>query len=157
MEPAAPPTPVAAEELHVVVFALGPQRYGLPVALVREVVPLPALLELAGVAAGLCGLLNRRGAYIPVIAGRFLVGQPLQASLDSQVVLVGERQPEVGLLVDRVSGVQRLSAAQTVGLDRRSAGEYFDRVLSTDAGPVLLLHFPALLALAPAVDRPAPR
>lgn len=156
-QPAALPAPAAAEELHVVVFELGPQRYGLPVELVREVVPLPALLELAGAAAGLCGLLNRRGAYIPVIAGRFLVGQPLHSSLDSQVVLAGPVEPQVGLLVDRVSGVQRLSAAQAVGLDRRSTGEYFDRVLSTDAGPVLLLYFPALLALAPAVDRPAPR
>lgn len=148
----APPDPSGAT-LYIVIFAIGDQRYGLPVDLVREVVPLPALLELAGAAAGLCGLLNRRGSYIPVLAGRSILGQPSQATLDSHVLLVGPDQPEVGLLVDQVTAVQPISASQSTDLDRRSAGAFLAGVVSTPDGPVLLLHVPALLAMAPAVSQ----
>ncbi len=140
--------------MQIVIFEIGPQRYGLPVDLVREVVLLPALLELAGAAAGLCGLLNRHGSYISVIDGRMMVGLPHYATLDSQVLLAGTTAAEVGLLVDRVSGVEQLALSQATALDRRSVGVFLDRVVSTAAGPILLLHFPALLAMTPALSRP---
>ena len=139
--------------LHVVVFELGPQRYALPVDLVREVVPLPALLAVAGSVAGLCGLLNRRGTYIAVIDGRLLVGLPHAATLDSHILLAGTSQADLALLVDRVTGVEELAVSQVTSLDQHALGRVCDRVVSTAAGPILLLHFPALRALAPALDR----
>ncbi len=154
--PAARPAQPAASgpTMQLVVFEIGPQRYALPVDLVREVVALPALLELAGAAVGLCGLLNRRGTYVAVIDGRIMVGLPHSASLDSQVLLAGANQPELGLLVDRVTGVEQLAVSQATSLDRRSVGTFLDQVVSTAAGPILLLYFPALLAMTPALDRP---
>jgi purine-binding chemotaxis protein CheW len=153
----APPDSSGGATLPIVICAIGDQRYGLPVDLVREVVPLPALLELAGAAAGGyplgVGLLNRRGSYIPVLDGRSILGQPSQATLDSHVLLVGPEQPEVGLLVDQVTAVQHISASQLTGLDRRSAGAFLEGVVSTPDGPVLLLHVPALLAMAPAISQ----
>lgn len=139
--------------MHIVVFELGTQRYGLPVDLVREVVPLPMLLELAGATAGLCGLLNRRGIYIPVINGRLLVGLPPHASLDSHVLLAGGTMPEVGLLVDRVTTVEHVATRQSTELDRGSFGAFLDCVISTDEGPIMVLHFPALIAMTPVLKR----
>ncbi|HYF66454.1 MAG TPA: chemotaxis protein CheW [Herpetosiphonaceae bacterium] len=149
--------PAAADSpLQAVVVAIGEQRYGLPVELVREIVPLPALLELAGAAATVCGALNRHGAYIPVIDGRAMVGQPSHATLDSLVVLAGAAQPQLGLLVDGVSGVRQFAASQCTRFDGQTVASFLAGIASGDDGPVLLLHVPALLGMIPALARQQP-
>lgn len=150
------------EMLVAVVFDIGGQRYALPVGEVREVVRLPALLSLAGAPAAVCGLLNLRGTFIPVLDGRRLVGAPLEHSLSSQVIVAGAAGagradiPELGLLVDQVVAVQEYRPDQRVVLDRRGVDAFLHSVLRGEGAPALLMDLAELCRLAPAVERLEP-
>jgi purine-binding chemotaxis protein CheW len=143
----------ASPVFQAVVFTIGTQQYALPVDVVREIVPLPALLELTGAAATICGALNRHGAYIPVLDGRGMVGQPLHATVESLIVLAGAARPDVGLLVDGVSGVRQFATSDYTAFDGQSVASFLAGIAAGDNGPVLLLHLPALLGMIPAFTR----
>lgn len=145
-----------AEAALIVSFRLGSQQYGLPVAAVREVVRLPALVTLAGVAPALCGLLNMRGLFVPVFDGRVLVGEPAMYDLNKQVVIVGRAQPELGIIVDLVQGVVQCASLNSASLPRPVAGALIESVWAADREPILGLRLAALLELAAEVTHAAP-
>jgi purine-binding chemotaxis protein CheW len=138
----------ASSPLVIVSFQLGPQQYGLPVSAVREVVRLPALIGLAGTGPALCGLLNLRGHYLPVLDGRILIGEPSSCGLDSQVVIVGGAQPEVGLLVDRVNAVAAFPHASRAALQPGLAGPLLAGVIDTSHDTIVLVAPATLVGLA---------
>ncbi|GAB4108528.1 MAG: chemotaxis protein CheW [Roseiflexaceae bacterium] len=141
----------------VVTWLIGRQTYGLPVGDVLEVVRVPALLMLAGAQSHVCGLLNRRGQYIPVLDGRVLVDEPPRYDLASQVVIIGNPlavtplQPYLGLLVDQVCDVRMVSSRHVVALGREAARPILRGVVD-GSEPILLLNTTALIALAPDLD-----
>jgi purine-binding chemotaxis protein CheW len=96
------------DSLIALLFALGPQCYALPLADVREVVRVSALLTLAGAPPTLCGLLNLRGQHVPVLDGCVLMGLPAAYDLNSQIIIIGRDQPQIGLLVPAVETVEAL-------------------------------------------------
>ena len=79
----------AAVATTAMTFAIGTQQYGLPVANVFDVVPIPAMLILAGAPTYLIGVLNRRGRYLPVLDGRILLGEQAPYDLDRYVIIAG--------------------------------------------------------------------
>jgi purine-binding chemotaxis protein CheW len=94
----------------VVTFRVGRQVYALPLATVLQVVRLPALTMVPDAPPAHCGLLNLRGAFLPVLAARSLLGEPELATLDNHVIVLatGEADvPALGLLVDEVDAVRR--------------------------------------------------
>lgn len=154
--------PLRAAPSAAVLFALGPQEYGLPVAEVLEIVRLPGLLTLAGAPAYLCGMLNRRGRQIPVFDGRALVGEPPHYHLNSQIVIAGHTNggaravPLLGLLVDEVRDVRPFQAGSLTPLNTTTAAAYLRGVLDWDDRSALLFDLEALFALAPTVPGPEP-
>jgi chemotaxis signal transduction protein len=157
MRPATQPTSAVYSSLLVVTFDLGSQRYGLPVAAVREVVRLPDLIVMAGASEALCGLLNLRGQYLPVLDGRALVGAPVGYDLTNQIIIVGniggEGQhdgPALGLLVDRVLVVGAYSHTRHIAIVKGTAAPLLGSVIDDEQGAVILLDWAELLALLPA-------
>ncbi|MEN9935681.1 MAG: hypothetical protein RLZZ387_2260 [Chloroflexota bacterium] len=148
----------AIEPLVTAVFQINDQQYALPVAEVREVVRVPALLTIAGAPPVVCGLLNLRGSYLPVIDGRRLVGAPPHISLASQIVIAGIAEdtradrPVLGLLVDHVLAVRSYAPEQCVPIDQRGAEPFLRAVLRGPDGAALLCDLAELRRLAPAVD-----
>jgi chemotaxis signal transduction protein len=138
----------------IVSFRLGPQIYGLPINAVREVVRLPALIALAGAPPALCGLLNLRGAYLPVLDGRALVGEPSHFDLSSQVLMVGYARPELGLLVDLVDGVSTGDWHTHTPLQRAMAAPLLNGIIRGEHGDTLLMSPTDLAALV--ADAPQP-
>ncbi len=142
----------------VVTWRIGRQTYGLPVGDVLEVVRVPAMLMLAGAPPHICGLLNRRGEYIPVLDGRVLLEEPPRYDLACQVVLIGNPlavtplQPYLGLLVDQVCDVQMVASRRIVALSRETARPILRGVIDGNES-ILLLDTAALIALAPALDK----
>lgn len=136
--------------LLAVTFQIGRQSYGLPVAVVLEIVPLPLLLQLAGAPATLAGLLNLRGSYLPVLDGRTLTGQQPRYELSSQIVIVGQGRPAFGLLVDQVCDVVGFRQQLVTPIDRSAAASFIGSVIGTEGGSsVVLLDWQALMELAP--------
>lgn len=135
--------------LLLVTFRIGAQRYGLPVDTVLEVVRLPALVTLAGAPPAICGMLNLRGRFIPVLSGHELVGETPAYTLSSQIVIAGEKGPELGVLVDQVEDVYSLRAEQLVPLREGTIAPFLEGVIEADEGAVVQLNLSALRSLIP--------
>jgi purine-binding chemotaxis protein CheW len=100
-----------SEDLLVVELAR--QQYALRVQQVREVVPRAALTVLPGAPPGVLGILQLRGALLPVIDLRQRLNVPATPAQISQSIVVAlTRGFAVGLLVDAVGGI----AAADVGV-----------------------------------------
>ncbi|NJP04543.1 MAG: chemotaxis protein CheW [Chloroflexaceae bacterium] len=135
----------------IVIFRIGSQKYGLPVEFVMEVVRLPDLLALADAPPSICGLLNLRGNYLPVLHGRVLLQETLHYDINEQIIIIGQEQAEFGLLVDEVRHVIALPVSTQISLSGNKAAAFLKGVITTDYGSVLLLEPLVLQDLVPTV------
>jgi purine-binding chemotaxis protein CheW len=108
--------PVAVDDLEptaeMLVLVLGIERYGIPVRRVREVRPLGTPSVVPGLPGFWTGLINLRGALLPVLdVRRFLDIEESVSSDPPQAVVVGGPVGEVALLADAVEGVRRIKAS----------------------------------------------
>lgn len=98
-----PPREPPADELLVVAFTLGKDRYAIEAEWVREVVRLADFTPLPGAPPSIAGVVNYRGEIIPVVDLRTLFGMASQGLVDMlRVVLVGGPKVEFGALASRV-------------------------------------------------------
>jgi purine-binding chemotaxis protein CheW len=152
--PPATPTRDPDRAILAVTFQIARQQYALPLDVVREIVRLPALVPLAGAPPTLCGLLNLRGRYLPIMDGGALVGEPIEYDLNSQIVIAGRGLAELGLLTDKVRGVCSVAAEQVVPISRGDAAPFLASVFDLAEESVLVFDLAALLALTHGKARP---
>jgi chemotaxis-related protein WspB len=102
--------------MKVLVFAIGSDRYGLPLQAVARVLPVVALKQIPLAPAYVAGLMDLHGVPVPVLDISRLAGVPAdQLWLDSRIVLVdyplddGSTRP-LGLLVEHVTGIESIDA-----------------------------------------------
>ncbi len=141
--------------VDVLTCRIGEQQYGVPVSAVREVVRLPALLSLAGAPACCCGLLNIRGTYVPVIDGRVLLEMSPHYDVSSQIIILGQGQPEAGLLVDEVCDVRLLTVNRSTLYQLDTAAKVLRGVVSSGDSTIILFDVDVLRTMAPAGLAPA--
>jgi purine-binding chemotaxis protein CheW len=99
--------------LEVLAFDIGGQRYGLPAAVVQEIVRAVTVVPLPRAPAVIEGVINLRGKVVPVldIRSRFrLPAKPLEYTDHLVVAWAGERL--VALRVDRATALVRLDASE---------------------------------------------
>jgi purine-binding chemotaxis protein CheW len=97
------------EELEFLTFFLGAEAYGIPVKDVREVLRVRTLTPVPNAPAHILGVTSLRGAVLPVIELSTRLGlTPQQRNEKSRIVVVGTEEEDVGLVVDRVTGVLRI-------------------------------------------------
>jgi purine-binding chemotaxis protein CheW len=102
------------EQQYLTFFAAG-EEYGIGILRVREIIPVPALTKVPGTPDWIRGVVNLRGAVVPVIdlAGKFGVGKS-EITTRSCVVIgelkVGEELVQVGIMSDAVHQVIALDA-----------------------------------------------
>jgi chemotaxis signal transduction protein len=133
----------------LVTFQIAKQQYALALDVVIEIVWLPALVALAGAPPTLCGLLNLRGRYLPILDGRALVGEPVEYDLSNQIVIVGNGQPELGLLVDQVRAVCSVAVERIMPIRRADAAPFLASIFELAEESVLIFDLAALLAIVP--------
>lgn len=107
----APTAPAVVErELHLVVFRLEREEYAIPIELVREVVRVADLTRVPHAPAHIRGVMNLRGRILPIVEIRTRLDlTPAQLTPASRVVVVEIAGRVVGLLVDAVGQVARVS------------------------------------------------
>ncbi len=90
-------------------FALGRDRYALDTADVAEVLPLVEIKGIPHAPPGIAGVCNFRGAPVPVIDLRVMLGGPSSpASLSTRLILVRDRSAHVvGLIAEQVTSTLR--------------------------------------------------
>jgi purine-binding chemotaxis protein CheW len=92
-----------------VVFRIGSERYGLPLAAVREVVP-PAPMSLVPCAPEVVrGIMNLRGRVVTVVDLGALLGLAVNGDATGGKVVILERgKRDLGFLVGEVEGIHAL-------------------------------------------------
>jgi len=136
--------------MKVLVFHIGPDRYGLPLRQVRRVLP---LLELKGIPLApdsVAGLMNLHGTPVPVIdLSRISGGAPARKNFDTRIVVADYTAPNgsvhaLGLMAERVQGVQDVST-QDLAPSGVQAAPFLGQVAGDAKGMVQLVEVNALL------------
>ncbi len=102
-----------AKELQIVGFRVGRETFGLPIALVHEIVRPPEITNVPHAPEHVEGVMNLRGRIVPVIDLRRRFGSTvIENSRKNRVLVVELEGRAVGLVVDSASEVLKISDAQ---------------------------------------------
>lgn len=133
--------------LQAVVFCLGAERFGLPVAIVREILDWRAVSHLPSAPDWLLGLADVRGLSVPVIDLRTRLGLPMvETTLATRILIldvpINGRTLTLGVVIDRVLSVStfdpaELDPAPDIGVRWRS--DYITGVARSDDGFVVMI------------------
>lgn len=139
-----------AREEQILLFTLGDDEFGLPVAAVREVVRRPErLTSLPRAPSFVDGIMNLRGQVLPVIDQRRRFGAAHDEGARKPVLVVTIGEAQAGFVVDAVRRVASVPAAAlhpVPDLGRDETG-VIDRIasLEVDGRLVLLVNPQELL------------
>jgi purine-binding chemotaxis protein CheW len=133
-----------------VLFTLGGETYGLPIAAVDAVLRLPGqLTRVPKAPAFVAGVMNHRGAVTPVIDQRRRFGVEGEAPAERRRVIVTRLDDvTVGFIVDSVERILDLSGDALTPTPELAAGEaaLFDRIARVELdGRLVLLVDPRQL------------
>ena len=136
--------------MKVLVFHIGADRYGLPLAGVSRVLPAVALKQLPLAPAYVAGLMDLHGEPVPVIDLSRLAGlAPAQLWFDTRIILVdyplgGGAGARLGLLAEHVTGIEQLdpAALRQPGID---SAPFLGQVAGSAAGMLQLVRLEQLL------------
>lgn len=139
--------------MKVLVFTIGPDRYGLRLAELAQVVPVAELKQLALVPAYVAGLLDLHGEPVPVIDLSSLAGYARAATwFDTRIILADYRLPEggsalLGMLAEHVIGVETVDplALRDSGV---AGAAFLGQVVSRPEGMLQLVEINQLLGSA---------
>jgi purine-binding chemotaxis protein CheW len=131
-----------------VVFRLQEREYALPVNVVVEVLPMVALIPVPDAPSALAGLLNLRGAIVPTLDVRTLLGLPgRRPDLHTPILVAHGGCRRVGLIVDEVAEVKTLPLLAISPADPLTGpATPLMGVVCQDGRSVLLLDIEILLA-----------
>jgi purine-binding chemotaxis protein CheW len=144
----------AGRQEQFVVFDLGGERYGLPIAAVDEVLRLPErVTRVPNGPRFVRGIINLRGRPVPIIDQRERFGAPAaDTAARPRVIVVSFGGLQAGFVVDTVSEIltvpsDEIAVAPSFSSDR---SEVFDRVARTgeEGGLILLVDPQELLSRA---------
>ncbi|MDD2421686.1 MAG: chemotaxis protein CheW [Heliobacteriaceae bacterium] len=99
-----------ASEIQLVVFGLGSEEYGVPIMQVKEIIRLITSTKIPQSPDFVEGVINLRGNVIPVIDLKKRFGLPLsETTVNTRIIVVNIGEHTVGVVVDAVTEVLRLS------------------------------------------------
>ena len=99
------------EEVQLVVFKIGDEEFGVEINQVREIVKLVSITRMPKAPVFIEGVVNLRGQIITVIDLAKRLDLPSTGKTDATRIMVVEvGEDTVGMIVDSVSEVLRLSA-----------------------------------------------
>lgn len=96
-------------EQQLVVFELAGESYGINIAAVESIIKMQAITQLPQSKPYLRGMINLRGAVLPVIDLRIRFGlEANEASRNARIIIVSIGTLKLGMVVDEVSEVLRI-------------------------------------------------
>jgi purine-binding chemotaxis protein CheW len=97
---------------HLVAFQLERETYGVEIDKIQEIIRAAEITTVPGAPAHVRGVINLRGKIIPVVDLRVRFNMPESVASDEQRIIVVELgKKRLGMLVDSVSHVIKLSSA----------------------------------------------
>ena len=140
----------AASQTQFISFAIGNDQYGVDIMAVREIKGWSDITHLPKQPEYVRGVLNLRGAIVPIVDLRCRFGQGLTEATPLHIVIIvqiGGRQ--VGLIGDRVLDIVPVEASQIKPVPRianSSRVNFLSGLVTTDSGMIALIDLPELLS-----------
>jgi len=98
---------------QIVSFRLANEEYGVDIMRVQEIILMGKITKMPEVPDYICGLINLRGHVIPIVDLRKRFGLPAQENTEhTRTIVVNVHDRTIGIVVDAVSEVLRISAEQ---------------------------------------------
>lgn len=140
-----------AEEIQLVVFSLGREEFAVEVTQVREIMRMEEITRMPKSPHFVEGIINLRGQIIAVVElARRLNLEAGERGGDTRIIVVEAEDIKVGMIVDSVSEVLRVSAeavepSPTLATDISVA--YLQGVVKQDNRLIILLDLTKVLSL----------
>jgi len=136
-------------ELEIVEFCIDdgetPMYYGVNVAKVREIILKPKLRSIVAAHPSVAGMITLRNKILPVLDLGQILGQYPAKAADRIVVLEFNRVV-IGVLVNSVSRIYRLSWEQIEAPHSVACGSYITGLVKMDDRIILILDFERIIA-----------
>ncbi|WP_334174472.1 chemotaxis protein CheW [Pseudoxanthobacter sp.] len=132
-------------------FRFDEDRFAVAADRVEAVLPLVEIGRAAGLPAGVAGVINWRGAPVPVVdLVAVLAGRPAQAAMSTRLLvcplpLAGGRCVPLALMVENATGLVRRPRTDFVASGIRADGTPYLGPVAPDAEGVVQLVDPVLL------------
>ncbi len=97
-------------EEQLVLFELNGEMYGVSVAQVQSIIPMQEIVTVPGTPLFIEGVVNLRGAVVPVVNLRTRFNLSNSADKKLVIVVVELNDQLVGIIVDKVTEVTKISA-----------------------------------------------
>jgi len=96
---------------QLVVFSIGNESYGVDVEAVESIIKMQEITKLPHAPEFVEGVTNLRGSVVPILDLRRRFGlAPEEATRDTRIMIVNMNENHVGMVVDAVTQVVRISA-----------------------------------------------
>jgi purine-binding chemotaxis protein CheW len=140
----------ASNVTEFISFAIGDEQYGVDIMAVREIKGWSDITHLPKQPDYVRGVLNLRGAIVPIVDLRCRFGQGLTETTPLHIVIIvqiGERQ--IGLIGDRVLDIVAVTPAQIQPVPRTGharSTSFLAGLVSNEHVMIALIDLPHLLA-----------
>ena|SRR3569833_475777 len=143
---------VNSAQIQFVSFALGNDQYGVDIMAVREIKGWSDITHLPKQPDYVRGVLNLRGAIVPIVDLRCCFGQGRTETTPLHIVIIVQIEgQQIGLIGDRVLDIVSVDAAQIQKVPRTD-GEHQTAFLSglvtQEAGMIALINLRHLLTFS---------
>lgn len=111
----AAPTPErtrASASVDFLIFRAAGARYALPLASLREIVPMPPAAPVPGAAATVCGVIAWRGEFVTVFDLAAALGFDGRDAPSTAAIVLRKEAPRVALTIEGAERMTRLDPAQ---------------------------------------------
>jgi len=149
-QPDARPSPSAAVPRQFISFRIDAEQYAIDIMAVREIKGWTATTKLPNQPDYVLGVLNLRGAIVPIFDLRRRFGKGLTDATAMHVVMIAAvKDRTIGLLADAVCDILTVDPGEirpVPDLDRSADGEFLSGIVAAKDGMVVLLALDALFA-----------
>jgi Chemotaxis signal transduction protein len=138
------------ENLHLVIFELSGEEFGVNIMQVSEVIPVPRITCIPQAPECIKGLINLRGKILVVVDLNKRLGFPSKESDTlSRIIIVEVKDTVIGMLVNSVKEVMRLSLSSIEPtpemIKSKINAEYLTGVGKTGNRLIILLNLARVL------------
>jgi len=140
----------ATAQSQFISFAIGDDQYGVDIMAVREIKGWSDITHLPRQPEYVRGVLNLRGAIVPIVDLRCRFGQGLTETTPLHIVIIVQIDGrQVGLIGDRVLDIVSVDASQIQPVPRTAQGEtadFLSGLVTHDNTMIALIDLPDLLS-----------
>ncbi len=131
---------VALAEKQLVVFNLADETYAVDINMVREIIQLQPVTRVPGTPLSVEGVINLRGSVLPIVdlRKRFHL-KTIERNKETRIMVVTCKGAEVGVIVDSVAEVLKISAGSIEPASNVFMDEHLEHLLGIVKLPSRLL------------------